>query len=78
MSKTNLKCDQAGILFTAALQALKEDKRSLSNLSLELGIPLAWLQRFTAKTIDNPSVNRIETILNALCPQLIATIKQES
>jgi hypothetical protein len=50
-----------GELFARALSVARSEK--LETLVILTRLPLAWLRKFRAGSIRNPSVNRIETLL---------------
>ena len=47
------------------------DGRSSEDLYFETGLPIAWLKKFRADSIDNPSVNRIQYLYEFLTEQKI-------
>lgn len=52
-----------GALYSKAITVAKGE--TLEVLYTRTHLPLSWLRKFRAGEIKNPSVNRIETLLNA-------------
>ena len=58
--------DSPGKLMIKTHQLLKADGRSIADISIDTGITFFWLQRFSAGSMKNPSVNRIEYLYEHL------------
>lgn len=58
--------DSPGTLMIKTYQLLRNDKRSLSDVSIDTGISFFWLQRFNASAMKNPSVNRVQYLYEQL------------
>lgn len=53
-------CDRVGSLQARTIALALKDKRSISDLALESGIPFYWLTRFVAGAYNAPNVNRVQ------------------
>jgi hypothetical protein len=58
--------DSPGALMQQTHKLLKNDERSIAEISIDTGITFFWLQRFSAHMMKNPSVNRVEFLYEHL------------
>lgn len=58
--------DSPGTLMLKTFDLLKNDKRNMSDISIDTGISFFWLQRFSANNMKNPSVNRVQYLYEQL------------
>ena len=58
--------DVPGTLMVKCHELLKRDDRDLLTIHKETGIPFYWLREFVAYRIKNPSVNRIQFLVEKL------------
>lgn len=55
--------DQPGSLLIAARTFITEDKRDLLTLHKATGLPFYWLRDFQRGRTKNPSVNRVQRLI---------------
>jgi len=48
------------------LRMLDKDKRSTAQIASAAGLPYNWLYKLRGRQIPDPSVNRVEKLLNTL------------
>jgi len=53
-------------LMEVTIALLKQDDRSLPQVTRETKIPLSWLKKFIANDFKNPSVNRVQYLYEFL------------
>lgn len=49
-------------LLTRTRELLDESEVSLADLSIQTGLPYHWLSGLKYKKVNNPSINRVETL----------------
>jgi len=64
--KDMLNCDKPSSLIIKTKELLTNDARSLLEIHRASGIPFYWLQKFSSKHFDNPSVNRVQYLYEFL------------
>lgn len=62
-NRKSFSAEKQGELYALALDIAKNEK--LETLLFQTKLPLAWIRKFRAGEILNPSCNRIETLLKA-------------
>ena len=58
--------DNPGTLMLKTHALLKSDPRNISDISIDTGVSFFWLQRFSAMSMKNPSVNRVQYLYEQL------------
>jgi len=59
-------CDQPQSLITKTFVLLKEDERSLADISIRAQIPYFWLESFSKGKVKNPGINRVQYLYEFL------------
>ena len=65
MAKEALQCDMPGTLFNVVRELVKAEP-SLRELAEDVDIPYFWLIKFAKGEMNNPSVNRIQSLYEHL------------
>lgn len=60
------KCDIPGTLVNKTLTLLAKEPKTMTDMSLETGIPFFWIQRFANHKMTNPSANRVQYLYEYL------------
>ena len=68
--------DKEGTLLTLALSLLEKEKEelSLSKIAKKLDMSYFWLTKLTKGSIPNPSVNRIQHIVESLTSKKVKLV----
>lgn len=66
MSAELNNCDKPHSLLLKTKELLTNDNRTLIEIHRQSGIPFYWLQKFSSKNFENPSVNRVQYLYEFL------------